>query len=162
MAEYPVEPRLFAIIEKYSIQIIEAIKKDQLNDLDNTPAIAFCQSFFIQFLRNVAGYKVRSFSLKTKKEIAERRLEMKDEGANKEVLQLLGWAEKFCDDQTDLAVELSADEPADSVASFHQEFLPGLLKRAGAWARSAEIEPLVQAIDKAEEEYGTALVELDG
>lgn len=116
----------------------------------DTKILEFCEDFFQQFLKSVAGIVIGGFEPKDKEEVARARLGSKSAPARAVMAQ----CEKLCDFYFELlgSVQLPGAEKR-----FRVTYMTRLLTRIEAWAKSVNDDELVARATEASKDYAGAV-----
>ena len=138
----PVAPELFDILIEYAKKMKMGWIKPQRSLAASSAALTFCENFYAQFFQNVLGTEIKHFGPSAKQAAVGLRLEAKEKGDKSEIIQLITWYEKLCDDySTVLALGYGGGTKA-AFFDFHENYLLSLLKRAAAWAGVAQLNEI--------------------
>jgi hypothetical protein len=149
-------PALFDFVHDFADDVSND-KVDRLTTVEeSSPIIAFCETFFEQFLGDELGAAITGFDQDSKRIAAREAERLKQEDRAKEARQLLALFEKFCDLHADV---VGGTYGAGSInyQRFHADYMRRLLGAAEAWATAENRPELTSAIASARQAYEGAL-----
>lgn len=145
----PVAPELFDILNGYAKDIEQGKVKSTPSIAATSPALVFCQNFYLQFFQNRLNQPIQRINFNAKTVAVRLRLEIKQNNGPVTVIQLITWFEKLCDMYSNiLALSYGVGTKA-AFFDFHDNYLLTLLDRASKWAQAegyVEIEQKATAV----------------
>ena len=152
----PVAPQLFDILTAY-VENIRAGKIRPTPSIGNTsPALTFCENFYAQFFQNRLQKPITTFTPQAKEDAIRIRLAMKDK-VPAEVILLITWFEKLCDDYADILALGYGSGTRITFYNFHNKYLLTLLERAASWANVEKYSEIENEARKALDDLRQAL-----
>jgi hypothetical protein len=150
-AGHSISLALFDLIKQSAAAISKNPAEIEATVQSNTKVLEFCEDFFNQFLKSVAGISISGFDPKDKEEVARARLRKKLAAP---VRAVMAQYEKMCDFYFELqgSVHLPGAE-----RRFRVTYMTRLLTRIERWAKSTEDQALVLSVATAAKEYVEAV-----
>ena len=154
----PLDPRLFDFVRDFARDVEQGTVAKLETVEASSPIIAFCESFFEQFMGDVLSSPITGFDQESKRNAAGIAERLKDEAPedNKATRLILALFERFCDLHADV---VGGTYGAGSITyqRFHADYMRRLLAAAEEWARAGKQAPLREAIASARAAYDAAL-----
>ena len=126
----PVAPELFDLLPAYAKEMQDGKITVTPSLASTSPAVVFCQNFYLQFFQNRLNKEITRFDSATKKTAVELRLEIKDAHGPRPVILLITWFEKLCDIYPNLLALGYGVATKTIFLDFHNNYLLILLERA--------------------------------
>jgi hypothetical protein len=148
--EHPVSIALFDLIAESAALIRANPKEIEARIESDAKILEFCEDFFQQFLKAVAGLAITGFDQKDKEEVARTRMASK----SRPVRAVMAQYEKLCDTYYEFrgSVQLPGSE-----RRFRVTFVTRLMARIEAWAKSIGDKDLIAKVSEAAEDYADAV-----
>jgi hypothetical protein len=151
--KHVVDPKLFDFVTKYAGQI----KSGQVNTKGalkkETAIVYFASNFFLQFFKNVLDTRIISVDAQAKAQAVDLRTSLTNHQAEK---QLIVQFERLVDIWPDI---LGAGYGGSEIdyQDFHRRYVPRLLNRIAAWAKTTRDQPLISSAQEALSAYADAI-----
>ncbi len=130
-----IAPELFQVLIKYAKDIEEGKVKPTPSIGATSPALTFCENFFLQFFKNRLEQPIERINSEAKKTAVRLRLELKDQNGPSSIIHLITSFEKLCDNYTNILAMGYGVAGKAMFFDFHENYLLTLLNRVVAWAQ---------------------------
>jgi len=152
----PVAPQLFEVLTIYVDNIRAGKIKPTPSIGDTSPALTFCENFYAQFFQNRLQKPITTFTSQAKEDAIRILMAIKGK-APVEVVQLIAWFERLCDDYADILALGYGTGTRKTFYDFHNKYLVTLLERAAAWANVEKFPEIETVARKALDDLRQAL-----